>query len=282
MFFLMLCGVMPCSVVVGHLLVAAAVGFRDGAFHRAGHLVGIEDDAAIDVARGAADGLHQRGFGAQEAFLVGVENGDEGAFGNVEAFAQQVDADQHVEGAEAQVADDLDALQRVDVRMHVAHADAVLVQVFGEVLGHALGERGDEGAVAGGGDLLDLAQQVVDLVARRADLDRRIDEAGRADDLLDEDAAGLLHLPFAAASPRRAPIAAAWRPIPRSASGRLSMQEGRRKPYSASVALRRKSPRYMPPICGTVTWLSSVKTRALSGRYSNRVGGGSPGLRPVR
>ena len=26
-------------------------------------------------------------------------------------------------------------------------------------------------------------------------------------------------------------------------SGRLSMQEGRRKPYSASVALRRKSPR---------------------------------------
>src|SRR6059058_2732520 len=33
-------------------------------------------------------------------------------------------------------------------------------------------------------------------------------------------------------------------------SGRLSMQEGRRKPYSASVALRRKSPRYIPPICG--------------------------------
>ena len=35
--------------------------------------------------------------------------------GNVEAFAQQVDADQHVELAEAQVADDLDALDRVDV-----------------------------------------------------------------------------------------------------------------------------------------------------------------------
>ena len=65
-------------------------------------------------------------------------------------------------------------------------------------------------------------------------------------------------------------------------SGRLSMQEGRRKPYSASVALRRKSPRYMPPICGTVTWLSSMKTSALSGMYSNRVGGGSPGWRPVR
>ena len=29
-----------------------------------------------------------------------------------------------------------------------------------------------------------------------------------------------------------------------------------------------------------VTWLSSTKTSALSGRYSNRVGGGSPGLPP--
>ncbi len=60
------------------------------------------------------------------------------------------------------------------------------------------------------------------------------------------------------------------------------MQEGRRKPYSASVVLRLKSPLYMAPIWGTVWWLSSVKTRALSGRYSNMVGGGSPGLRPVR
>ena len=34
-------------------------------------------------------------------------------------------------------------------------------------------------------------------VLRRADLDRRIDEAGRTNDLLDEDAAGLLHLPGA-------------------------------------------------------------------------------------
>src|SRR3546814_7546578 len=59
------------------------------------------------------------------------------------------------------------------------------------------------------------------------------------------------------------------------------MLDGRRKPYSARVALRRKSPRNMPPICGTVTWLSSTNSMASSGRYSNRVGGGSPGLRPV-
>ena len=134
--------------VVGDLLLAAAVGLGHGALHRAGDLVGVEDDAAVDVAGGAADGLDQRGLGAQEALLVGVENGDERAFGNVEALAQQVDADQHVEGAEPQVADDLDALDRVDVGVHVAHAHAVLVQVLGQVLGHALGQHGDERAVA--------------------------------------------------------------------------------------------------------------------------------------
>ena len=82
--------------------------------------VGVEDHAPVDVARGAADGLDQRGFGAQEAFLVGVEDRDQPAFGNVEPFAQQVDADQHVIDAEPKLADQLDALQRLDVRVHVA------------------------------------------------------------------------------------------------------------------------------------------------------------------
>ncbi len=62
-------------------------------------------------------------------------------------FAQQVDADQHVELAQAQVADDLDALDRVDVGVQVAHLDAVLGEVVGQVLGHALGQRGDQHAL---------------------------------------------------------------------------------------------------------------------------------------
>ena len=45
--------------------------------------------------------------------------------------------------------------------------------------------------------LADLVDDVVDLGLGGADLDRRIDEAGGADDLLGEDAAGLLHLPRA-------------------------------------------------------------------------------------
>src|SRR3546814_18567984 len=85
---------------------------------------------------------------------------------DVQALAQQVDADQHFEHAETQVADDLDALQGVDVRVDIAHLEARLVQVFGEVLGHALGERGDQGAHAPGGDVAALADEVVDQIGR--------------------------------------------------------------------------------------------------------------------
>ena len=44
----------------------------------------------------------------------------------------------------AQIANDLDALDGLDVGMQVAHAHAVLVQVFSEVFGHALGQHGDQ------------------------------------------------------------------------------------------------------------------------------------------
>ena len=45
---------------------------------------------------GAADGMDQRGFRAQEPLLDGVENGDQRALGNIETLAQQIDTDQHI------------------------------------------------------------------------------------------------------------------------------------------------------------------------------------------
>ncbi len=113
---------MPCSSIVGDLLLAPPAGLGERALDRAGDRVGVEDHAAVDVARGAADGLDQRGLGAEEPFLVGVEDRDQPAFGDVEALAQQVDADQHVIDAEPELADQLDALQRLDVGVHVADA----------------------------------------------------------------------------------------------------------------------------------------------------------------
>ena len=91
----------------------------------------------------------------------------------------------------AEVAEELDAFEGFDFGVHVAAADADLGVVVGEVLGHALGEGGDEDALVDGGAGADLGEEVVDLALDGADFDLGVDEAGGADDLFDDDAGGL-------------------------------------------------------------------------------------------
>ena len=66
-------------------------------------------DFAGDVAGGAPDGLDEGRRRTEEALLVGVEDGHERDLGKVQALAQQVDADEHVEGAEPELAQQLDS-----------------------------------------------------------------------------------------------------------------------------------------------------------------------------
>ena len=150
----------------------------------------------LDVPGGAADRLDQRGLAAQEALLVGVEDPDQRDLGQVEALAQEVDADEDVVLAEAQLADDLDPLERVDLGVQVADPEAVLEQVLGQVLGHLLGQGRDQDALVALGADPDLVHQVVDLVLGLAHLDLGVDDAGRPHDLLDH-ALGVRALPRA-------------------------------------------------------------------------------------
>ena len=126
-------------------------------------------DLAADVPGGPADHLDQRPGGAQEPLLVGVEDRDERHLGQVDPLAQQVDPDEHVEDAEAQVAQDRDPLERVDLAVEVLDLDPELLEVVGQVLGHLLGERRDERPLAALDAAADLLEQVVDLALGRAD-----------------------------------------------------------------------------------------------------------------
>ena len=123
-FFMTVLGSMPCSALKAIWSVPAPLGQRDRRAHRVGHLVGVEDRLAVRVARGATDRLDEGAARAQEALLVGVEDRDQRDLGQVETLAQQVDADQDVELAQAQRAQDLDALDGVDVAVQVLHAVA--------------------------------------------------------------------------------------------------------------------------------------------------------------
>ncbi len=185
---------MPCSVLYASWMRPPPRGLLHGAAHRVGHGVRIEEDSAAQVARGAAGGLDEGGLAPEEPFLVGVEDRDHGDLGKVEPLAQEVDADQTVEDAAPEVREDRDAVERLDVRVQVAAPHADLREVVGQLLGHALGQRRHEDALAAAGGLADDRQQVVDLALDRPDLDDRVEQAGRADDLLHDLAAGALEL----------------------------------------------------------------------------------------
>ena len=63
----------------------------------------------------------------------------------------------------------------------------MLLQVVGQIFGHALGQRRDEHPLVLLLPQADLAEQVIHLPRHGPDLDGGIHEPGRADDLFDDD-----------------------------------------------------------------------------------------------
>ena len=174
------------SGVEGLLPAAAPLRFLYGPAHGTGHLIGVENGAAVEVARGAADGLNERAVRAQKAFFVGVQDGDQGDLGHVQALAQQVNAHQHIEMPQAQIADNLHALDRIDVGVQIAHAHVVLGQILGEVLRHALGQGGHQHALPGLHGAADFAQQIIDLGAGGPHFELGVHQPGGSRKLLDD------------------------------------------------------------------------------------------------
>ena len=126
------------------LLLGAATGrFADGFIHGAGDGIGIHYHQAVDVAGGTAGGLGEGTAGAEEAFLIGIQNGHQGYCGDVQAFAEEVYADEDVEEAVFEILDYFHALCGVYVRVYVSASDAHLGEVAVQFLCHALGEGGD-------------------------------------------------------------------------------------------------------------------------------------------
>src|SRR5581483_7060483 len=129
--------------------------------------------------------------GAEKTFLVGVEDGYERDFRQIQALAEQVNADQHIKFTFTQVPKYLDALQGFDFRVHVAAFDAHLGVVLRKIFGHTLGERSDEHALFAFDALANFVEQVVDLAFDGTDLDLGIDKPGRPNNLFDDHAGRL-------------------------------------------------------------------------------------------
>ena len=164
---------------------AAAFGFVHRALHRRRDAVRIQHDHAVLISCGAADGLDERGLRPEKTLLVRIENGNERHLGNVETLTQQVDADQHIVYAETQIAHQLLPLDGLNIVVHIPHLDAGGFEVIGQILGHFLGERGDQNPFSLGCAGVDFSNEIVNLAINRTDNDLRIKQTGRTDDLLD-------------------------------------------------------------------------------------------------
>ena len=128
--------------------------------------------------------MNQTAFGTQKPLFVGVQNGHQRHLGQVQTFTQQVDADQHIKRAQAQIAQDFHPLHRVDVAVQIAHLDAVVAQIIGELLGHAFGQGGDQNPLVFHHPNTDFLEHIVHLVDGGSHLDHGVNQAGGAHHLL--------------------------------------------------------------------------------------------------
>ena len=102
-------------LVICVLNLAAAGGFVHGRAHGGGDFIGVKKYPPFGVSRGAADGLNEARLRAKEPFFICVQNRNERHLRKIQALAQKVDANEHIELCHAQIADDLHALHRADV-----------------------------------------------------------------------------------------------------------------------------------------------------------------------
>ena len=183
-------------LVISGLDAPPAQGFVNGPLHRIGNFVGVQQDCAIYIPGGPANGLNQGTLGAQIALFVRVQNGHQRDLGNIEALAQEVDADQDIEAALAQRTDNLHALNGVDIRVEIAHPDADFLIVIGQVFGQPFGQGGGQHPLAFFGPQPDFFEQIVDLFAGRPDRNFGVQQAGGTNELFHHAAAALFALIF--------------------------------------------------------------------------------------
>ena len=182
--FTIVCGTIPWTRLNSSLHLPAAVGLGERVPDRVRHLVRVQDDMRVRVSCGPADRLDQGPCVAEEPLLVRIQDPDEPDLGDVEPLAEEVDPDEDVEPAEPELPDDLGPLDGIDLGVEVPGLDPALGEPLGELLGELLGERRDQRPLSLRDRLLDLLDHVEGLARDRPDLDRRVHEPRRPDDLL--------------------------------------------------------------------------------------------------
>ena len=153
--------------VVIHLLGAPIFRNRHQRLHALRHDVGEEHYFSVHMTRRAPRGLNKGSLAAQKSLLVCVQNADERNLGKIEAFTEQINPDKNVEIRGAQSAQDLHALDCVDVAVQVTHFQADIAQVIGKIFRCSLRQRSDQNALTFFHPLAAKLNRLIDLTLQR-------------------------------------------------------------------------------------------------------------------
>ena len=175
------------------LLFATSIGLVDGGSHTFCNGVGIHDCFAVDVSSGTPNRLCQASLVAKETFLVCIEDGDKRDFRQVEAFPEQVHADQHIMFPQAKFTQDAYAVERIDVAMDVSCLNPIAKQILRHFLSHTFRERDDQHTFLPFDAPLNLFHEVVHLIFCGTNLDEGVEQTRRPDDLFHDNAFALLN-----------------------------------------------------------------------------------------
>ncbi len=159
---------------------------RDRSIHRVGWFLRVEDYLAVDVPGGSPHRLDEHRLRPKEPLLIGIEDRDETHLRDVEPLAQEVDPHEHIDVTETKGAHELMAFERVGLVVHVRDIASCLVDEFAQILGHPLGQCGNEDPFVSFDPFADPIEQVVHLAIDVLDRDLWIDEMGRSHDLFDD------------------------------------------------------------------------------------------------
>ncbi|MNY64128.1 hypothetical protein D3C86_2011940 [compost metagenome] len=96
-----------------------------------------------------------------------------------------------MKGAQPEITQNRHALQRLDVRMHIAHLDADFLEIIGQILGHFLRQGCNQHALVTLHPFTDFADQIINLPLSRTNLDNRVQKTGRTYNLLNHSVAVL-------------------------------------------------------------------------------------------
>ena len=161
--------------VIGLLNGAPAVGLVYGVSHGIGNFVGIEDHQAIGISRCPACGLGQGAIVAEETFFIGIEDSDEGHLWQIESFAEQVNADQHIELAQSKIAQDFHPFHRIHFGVDISHAYIESAQVLGQFFRHAFSQGSNQHPFVSFSAFVYFFEEVINLVETGSHFDRRIE-----------------------------------------------------------------------------------------------------------